>query len=149
VVKESTCKAQRALLADVIDSPVTLLPAPGPWRTTTGAPVYPGAVRPSMTVPPLESLSAGRGLATVTVPATLKVMTSVGSEASLTWAFASRIAWRREPGPLSARVFTVKTAGAMRSSRTLSHGKVRNRVDLSGRRRAGRRGYQEVSQVLR
>src|SRR5437763_1181324 len=144
---ESVCSARTPLLADVTVSPVTPLVAPGPRRTTTGVLVYSGAVVPSMTVPPLASPRAGSGLATAIVPATVKAMVSAGSAASLAWALASRMAWRSEPGTASARVLTVTTAGAVRSSRTSGRGRVVRPFRRDGRRRAARFWYRVVIQL--
>ncbi|HYH07105.1 MAG TPA: hypothetical protein VEK11_08610 [Thermoanaerobaculia bacterium] len=76
-----------------------------PWEVsvTSGTFVYPGCVLPSMVT---GTVTGGRLLLSVMVcappPPALKAMVEV-----LPLAFASRMAWRSEPGPLSAFVVTV------------------------------------------
>ena len=74
-----------------------------PFSSMIGAPEKPGCVEPSITTGSTMSGRPSKGWIRRDGPVMLKLITSAPA-----LAFASRIAWRSEPGPLSLTLVTRK-----------------------------------------
>ena len=96
------------VLPALTSSPATPWPAPAPSSSMSGAPAYPGWVVASIVTGSVISGRAEAGeMVWTPVAGMAKTMTSAP-----TFALASRIAWRRDPAPLSAVLVTVRVAPA-------------------------------------
>jgi hypothetical protein len=96
-------------------SPSAKSPASTPSRNTTGLPVNPGCVRPSIVVGPVTLGSADSGRIVCTSPAVGGRLNLISSAPASV--LASVIACRSEPAPASAVVVTVNVASSKRPSR--------------------------------
>jgi len=85
-------------------NPSAPVPAPDPFKTTSGVPENPGCVVPSITTAYVIGGRADKGVIVCDPVPTANLMVYVPDPG---YASALRIAWRRDPGPVSSELVTV------------------------------------------